>query len=161
MKIAKIYVTVYYAEKGEQKLHHFKKSMDIGNGHGGIVSQLKYDNEMNLIDECWINYQKGKGNEEFQKYMEDLTDMQNHVLPYLQSFCNLEEKGVKERREQQVAEKNESRVAVPRTGVEANTVVKDAGKAERKAITEKKTMIGKEKKLSIHEHLKKYVQLWA
>ena len=46
MKIAKIYVTVYYAEKGEQKLHHFKKSMDIGNGHGSIVSQLKYDNEM-------------------------------------------------------------------------------------------------------------------
>ena len=38
--------------------------------------------------------------------MEDLTDMQNHVLPYLQSFCSLEEKGVKERREQQVAEKN-------------------------------------------------------
>ena len=32
-----------------------------------------------------------------QKYMEDLTDMQNHVLPYLQSFCSLEEKGVKER----------------------------------------------------------------
>ena len=42
-------------------------------------------------------------------YMEDLTDMQNHVLPYLQSFCSLEEKGVKERREQQVVEKNESR----------------------------------------------------
>ena len=41
---------------------------------------------------------KEKGNEEFQKYMEDLTDMQNHVLPYLQSFCSLEEKGVKERR---------------------------------------------------------------
>ena len=94
-------------------------------------------------------------------YKEDLTDMQNHVLPYLQSFCSLEEEGVKERREQQIAEKNESREAVPRTGVEANTVVKDAGKAERKAITEKKTMIGKEKKLSIHEHLKKYVQLWA
>ena len=32
-----------------------------------------------------------------QKYMEDLTDMQNHVLSYLQSFCSLEEKGVKER----------------------------------------------------------------
>ena len=52
-KIAKIYVTVYYAEKGEQKLHHFKKSMDIGNGHGGIVSQLKYNNEMKLTDELW------------------------------------------------------------------------------------------------------------
>ena len=60
--------------------------------------------------------------------------MQNHVLPYLQSFCSLEEKGVKERREQQVAEKNESRETVPRAGVEANTAVKDEGKAERKAV---------------------------
>ena len=152
-KIAKIYVTVYYAEKGEQKLHHFKKSMDIGNGHGGIVSQLKYNNEMKLTDEYWINYQKGKGSEEFQKYMEDLTDMQNHVLPYLQSFCNLEEKGVKERREQQVAEKNESREAVPRAGIETNTAVKDEGKAERKAVAQKKAMPGKEKKPSIHERL--------
>ena len=93
------------------------------------------------------------GNEEYQKYMEDLTDMQNHVLPYLQSFCSLEEKGVKERREQQVAEKNESREAVPRASVEENIVVKDAGKAERKAVAQKKTMTGKEKKPSIHERL--------
>ncbi len=57
--------------------------------------------------------------------------MQNHVLPYLQSFCSLEEKGVKERREQQVVEKNESREVVPRAGVEVNTAVKYAGKAER------------------------------
>lgn len=41
---------------------------------------------------------------------------------------------MKERREQQVAEKNESREAVPRAGVEINTAVKDAGKAERKAM---------------------------
>ena len=45
---------------------------------------------MKLTDESWISYQQGKGNEEYQKYMEDLTDMQNHVLPYLQSFCSLE-----------------------------------------------------------------------
>lgn len=64
--------------------------------------------------------------------MGDLTDMQNHVLPYLQSFCSLKEKGVKERREQQVAEKNESREAVPRAGVEANTAVKDEGKAGKR-----------------------------
>ena len=150
---AQMFFTVYYAEKGDKMLHHFQGKIDIGTGNGGIISQLKMQNEMKLTDESWISYQQGKGNEEYQKYMEDLTDMQNHVLPYLQSFCSLEEKGVKERREQQVAEKNESRVAVPRTGVEANTVVKDAGKAERKAITEKKTMIGKEKKLSIHERL--------
>ena len=150
---AQMFFTVYYAEKGDKMLHHFQGKIDIGTGNGGIISQLKMQNEMKLTDESWISYQQGKGNEEYQKYMEDLTDMQNHVLPYLQSFCSLEEKGVKERREHQVAEKNESRVAVPRTGVEANTVVKDAGKAERKAITEKKTMIGKEKKLSIHERL--------
>ena len=152
-KIAKIYVTVYYAEKGEQMLHHFKKSMDIGNGHGGIVSQLKYDNEMKLTDEYWINYQKGKGSEEFQKYMEDLTDMQNHVLPYLQSFCNLEEKGVKERREQQITERNEGRADERGTSTEANAVVKDAGKADRKQVQQKQAVVGKDKKLSIHERL--------
>ena len=87
---------------------------------------------MKLTDESWISYQQGKGNEEFQKYMEDLTDMQSHVLPYLQSFCSLEEKGVKERREQQVAEKNENREAVPRAGIEANTAVNDEGKAGKR-----------------------------
>ena len=51
---------------------------------------------------------------------------------------------MKERREQQVAEKNESREAVPRAGVEINTAVKDAGKAERKAVAQKKAMPGKE-----------------
>ena len=45
---------------------------------------------------------------------------------------------MKERREQQVAEKNESREAVPRAALEANIAVKNAGKAERKAITEKR-----------------------
>ena len=60
---------------------------------------------------------------------------------------------MKERREKQVAEKNESREAVPRAGVEANTTVKDEGKAERKAETQKKAMPGKEKKPSIHERL--------
>ena len=152
-KIAKIYVTVYYAEKGEKMLHHFKKSMDIGNGHGGIVSQLKYDNEMKLTDEYWINYQKGKGSEEFQKYMEDLTDMQNHVLPYLQSFCNLEEKGVKERREQQIAGRNEGRADERVTSTEVNAVVKDAGKTDRKPAQKKQAVDGKDKKLSIYERL--------
>ena len=40
---------------------------------------------------------------------------------------------------------------MPRAGVEANTAVKDEGKAERKAVTQKKAMPGK--KPSIHERL--------
>ena len=90
---------------------------------------------------------------DFTKYMEDLTDMQNHVLPYLQSFCNLEEKGVKERREQQIAERNEGRVDERGTSTEANAVVKDTGKADRKLVQQKQAVAGKDKKLSIHERL--------
>ena len=104
---------------------------------------------------------ESKGSEEFQKYMEDLTDMQNHVLPYLQSFCNLEEKGVKERREQQIAERNEGRADERVTSTEANAVVKDAGKTDRKMAQQKQTVDGKDKKLSIHERLeinKKIIQ---
>ncbi len=37
--------------------------------------------------------------------------------------------------------------------IKTNTAVKNVGKAERKAITEKKTMTGKEKKPWIHERL--------
>ena len=85
--------------------------------------------------------------------MEDLTDMQNHVLPYLQSFCNLEEKGVKERREQQIAERHEGRADERVTSTEANAVVKDAGKADRKQAQKKQAVDGKDKKLSIHERL--------
>ena len=150
---AKLFFTVYYAEKDEQILQSFKGEIDIGSGNGGIISQLKMQNEMKLTDESWISYQKGKGNEEFQKYMEDLTDMQNHVLPYLQSFCSLEESGVKERREQQVAERNEGRETAPRAEVKANEVVKDIVKADNKPEQQNQTATGKDKKLSIHERL--------
>ena len=152
-KTAQMFFTVYYAEKGDKMLHYFKGKIDIGTGNGGLLSQLKLQNEMRLTDESWINYQRGKGNEEFQKYMEDLTDMQNHVLPYLQSFCNLEEKGVKERREQQIAERNEGRADELGTSTEENAVVKDAGKADRKPGRQKQAVDGKDKKLSIHERL--------
>ena len=93
--------------------------------------------------------------------MEDLTDMQNHVLPYLQSFCNLEEKGVKERREQKIEERNEGRADEWGTSTETNVVVKDAGKADRKPAQQKQAVDGKDKKLSIHERLeinKKIIQ---
>ena len=37
-------------------------------------------NEVKLTDESWISYQQGKGNEEYQKYMEDLTEEREEVL---------------------------------------------------------------------------------
>ena len=59
---AKMFFIVYYAEKGDKMLHHFQGKIDIGSGNGGIISQLKMQNEMKLTDENWISYQQGKGN---------------------------------------------------------------------------------------------------
>ena len=158
---AQMFFTVYYAEKDDKMLRQFKSKIDIGTGNGGILSQLKLQNEMKLTDESWLSFMKNKGNEEFQKYLEELTDMQDHVLPYLQSFCSLEEKGVKERREQQIVERNEGRADELGTSTKANAVVKDAGKADRKPAQQKQAVDGKDKKLSIHERLeinKKIIQ---
>ena len=66
--------------KGDKMLHHFQGKIEIGTGNGGIISQLKMQNEMKLTDESWISYQQGKGNEEYQKYMEDLTEEREEVL---------------------------------------------------------------------------------
>ena len=57
-----MFFTVYYAEKGDKMLHHFQGKIEIGTGNGGIISQLKMQNEMKLTDESWISYQQGKGN---------------------------------------------------------------------------------------------------
>ena len=86
--------------------------------------------------------------------MEELTDMQDHVLPYLQSFCSLEEKGVQERREQQIAEKQGGLTG--RERATAETKVKNtrtAGKEASIVRTEDKNVAAKAKKPSIHERL--------
>lgn len=151
---AQMFFTVYYAEKDDKMLRQFKSKIDIGTGNGGILSQLKLQNEMKLTDESWLSFMKNKGNEEFQKYLEELTDMQDHVLPYLQSFCSLEEKGVQERREQQIAEKQDGLTG--RERATAETKVKNtrtAGKEASIVRTEDKNVAAKAKKPSIHERL--------
>ena len=151
---AQMFFTVYYAEKDDKMLRQFKSKIDIGTGNGGILSQLKLQNEMKLTDESWLSFMKNKGNEEFQKYLEELTDMQDHVLPYLQSFCSLEEKGVQERREQQIAEKQGGLTG--RERATAETKVKNTRTAWKEASivrTEDKNVAAKAKKPSIHERL--------
>lgn len=86
--------------------------------------------------------------------MEDLTDMQDHVLPYLQSFCSLEEKGVQERREQQVAEKQDGFVGVARTTTEMKADnTKTAGKENSIMQSEATKVTATAKKTFIHERL--------
>lgn len=89
-RTVQMYFTIYYPDQDQMK--KIQAKISIGDGDGGIVRQLKAQNEMKLTDESWLDYQKTKGEEAFSSYMADLTDMQEHVLPYLQSFCSLEEK---------------------------------------------------------------------
>lgn len=89
-KTVQMYFTIYYQAQNQMK--ELKGKINIGEGNGGIVNQLKIQNEMKLSDESWLNYQKSKGEESFRSYIEDITAMQEHVIPYLQSFCSLEKK---------------------------------------------------------------------
>ena len=142
-KTVQMYFTIYYPD--HDQMQELKGKINIGDGNGGIVSQLKNQNEMKLHDESWLNYQKGKGEESFQAYMADLTDMQEHVLPYLQSFCSLEEKA---------PERVEGAVQLSVDGEKKldERAVSDKGALKQGSLLEnKKTM---KKKKSIHERLK-------
>ena len=108
---------------------------------------MKNQNEMKLHDESWLNYQKGKGEESFQTYMADLTDMQEHVLPYLQSFCSLEERA---------HEKVEGPVKSSVTGEKKlpERAASDKGALKQSSLLENKKTNGNKERKSIHERLK-------
>lgn len=144
-KTVQMYFTIYYPDRDQ--MQELKGKINIGDGNGGIVSQLKNQNEMKLHDESWLNYQKGKGEESFQAYMADLTDMQEHVLPYLQSFCSLEEKA---------PERVEGAVQLSVDGEKkfAERAVSDKGALKQGSLIENKKTMEKKEKKSIHERLK-------
>lgn len=134
-KTVQMYFTIYYPD--HDQMQELKGKINIGDGNGGIVSQLKNQNEMKLHDESWLNYQKGKGEEFFQAYMADLTDMQEHVLPYLQSFCSLEEKASERSIEPTMMSKSE---------VKAGKIIASVGNEKSKTVETVRK--------SIHERLK-------
>nr|WP_177296311.1 YodL domain-containing protein [uncultured Blautia sp.] len=144
-KTVQMYFTIYYPDRDQ--MQELKGKINIGDGNGGIVSQLKNQNEMKLHDESWLNYQKGKGEESFQAYMADLMDMQEHVLPYLQSFCSLEEKA---------PERVEGAVQSSVDGEKklAERAVSDKGALKQGSLIESKKTMEKKEKKSIHERLK-------
>ena len=144
-KTVQMYFTIYYPDHNQ--MQELKGKINIGDGNGGIVSQLKNQNEMKLHDESWLNYQKGKGEKSFQAYMADLTDMQEHVLPYLQSFCSLEEKA---------PEKVEGAVQSSVDGEKklAERAVSDKGALKQGSLFENEKTNGNKERKSIHERLK-------
>ena len=143
-KTIQMYFTIYYTDR--EQMQKMQGKINIGEGNGGIVSQLKLQNEMKLTDESWLSYQKVKGEDSFKEYMADLTDMQEHVLPYLQSFCSLEEKA---------PEIVDAVVKADGTGEKRmpEKQVSDKGLKQGSLSKTEKTTQKKEKK-SIHERLK-------
>lgn len=65
----------------------------IGDGRGGVLGNLQKEVEEHLNNQAWLDYKKGQGAENFQSYMAELRDTQEHALPYLQQYCSLEERG--------------------------------------------------------------------
>ena len=82
--------------KGDKMLHHFQGKIEIGTGNGGIISQLKMQNEMKLTDESWISYQQGKGNEDtiaqFFSDDESRLDLTKEQKEILEIWDGLDEK---------------------------------------------------------------------
>ena len=126
---------IIYAEEDQMK--KVAGTAFIGDGRGGILGNLQQEVEEHLHNQAWLNYKKGQGADNFQSYIAELRDTQEHALPYLQQFVSLEERG-------SAAIAEESRKTAP------------SGK-ESKAVTQTKTAKGKlmdeAPKKSIHARL--------
>lgn len=126
---------IIYAEED-----HMKKvagTAFIGDGRGGLLGNLQQEVEEHLHNQAWLDYKKGQGADNFQSYIAELRDTQEHALPYLQQFISLEERG-------------STSIA------EESTKTTSSGK-ESKAVTQTKTVKGKPmdeaSKKSIHARL--------
>lgn len=126
---------IIYAEEDHMK--SVGGTAFIGDGRGGILGNLQQEVEEYLHNQAWLDYKKGQGEDNFQSYMAELRDTQEHALPYLQQFVSLEERG--------------STVIA-----EESTKTAPSGK-ESKAVTQTKTAKGKlmdeAPKKSIHARL--------
>lgn len=126
---------IIYAEENQMK--KVAGTAFIGDGRGGILGNLQQEVEEHLNNQTWLDYKKGQGADNFQSYIAELRDTQEHALPYLQQFISLEERG-------------SAAIA------EESTKTAPSGK-ESKAVTQTKTAKGKlmdeAPKKSIHARL--------
>lgn len=126
---------IIYAEENQMK--SVAGTAFIGDGRGGLLGNLQQEVEEHLHNQAWLDYKKGQGADNFQSYIAELRDTQEHALPYLQQYVSLEERG-------------STAIA------EESTKTAPSGK-ESKAVTQTKTVKGKPvdeaSKKSIHARL--------
>lgn len=126
---------IIYAEEDQMK--KVAGTAFIGDRRGGILGNLQQEVEEHLHNQAGLDYKKGQGADNFQAYIAELRDTQEHALPYLQQFISLEERG-------------------STSITEESTKTAPSGK-ESKAVTQTKTAKGKPvdeaSKKSIHARL--------
>ena len=81
---------VYFPDDG--KMQRLKDTIEIGLGNGGFISAYKMQTEYKLTDENWLAYKRGQGQASYDSFVSVLTNIKDNVLPYLQTFCNGQER---------------------------------------------------------------------
>ena len=81
---------VYYPDDG--KMQRLRDTIEVGRGNGGFISAYKIQTENKLTDENWLAYKRGQGQAAYDSFVSVLTNIKDNVLPYLQTFCNGQER---------------------------------------------------------------------
>src|SRR5699024_8097886 len=123
---------IIYAE--EEQMKSLAGTAFIGDGSGGVLGYIQQELEEHLRNDDWLDYKKGQGAYNFQSYMAELCDTQEHALPYIQQYCSLEERGS---------------TAIAEETTQATTSVKES-KATTQTKLEKGRMPDEASKKSIH-----------
>ena len=106
--------TLFYEKNGEkQKIDGY---LGITSDSLSIIQNIKEQTEDKLSDETWLDNMRSKGEEIYQKYMTELADIQEYVLPYLQQFVSLPEREPISQQAQEVKEDNSLSVSIKKTG---------------------------------------------
>lgn len=88
-KTYRLQVAIYYTEDGQMQKVDGK--MNIGDGEGGLISSMKSQISSRMKDDAWLSFMKNKGEDAYEQYIMEQENLTEHVLPYLQTYCSLEE----------------------------------------------------------------------
>lgn len=144
---ARVWIVSYetvYVEAEEMKM--VAGTAFIGEGREGILENLQKEVEEHLNSQTWLDYKKAQGAEYFQNYVAELHDMQEHVLPYLQQYLSLEERGsidILEEGTKEVSSGKESKAVTLTKPTKVKTIDEASKKSIHARLQEKKNELAK------------------
>ena len=135
---------IIYFEAEEMKM--VAGTAFIGEGRGGILENLQKEVEEHLNSQTWLDYKKAQGAESFQNYVAELHDTQEHVLPYLQQYLSLEERGgidILEEGTKEVSSGKESKSVMQTKPAKEKSIDETSKKSIHARLQEKKNELAK------------------